>query len=194
MRLRDEAEAGGGEKAIAKQHEKGKMTARERIDKILDEGSFVELDAFVEHRCIYFGMEKKAYPGDGVVTGYGTVDGRLVYIYSQDFTVMGGSLGEMHAKKICKVMDLAMQNGAPVLGLNDSGGARIQEAVDSLSGYGTIFYRNTVASGWCPNSPSFSPHRGRSGLQPRVDRLHLHGRQDRHTAYHRSSGHQGCNW
>ena len=150
VRLREEAEAGGGEKAVAKQHEKGKLTARERIDKLLDEGSFVELDAFVEHRCIHFGMEKKTFPGDGVVTGYGTVDGRLVYVYSQDFTVIGGSLGEMHARKICKVMDLAMQNGAPVLGLNDSGGARIQEAVDSLSGYGNIFYRNTVASGVVP--------------------------------------------
>ncbi len=150
VRLREEAEAGGGEKAIARQHEKGKLTARERIDKLLDEGSFVELDALVEHRCIHFGMDKKAYPGDGVVTGYGTVDGRLVYVYSQDFTVMGGSLGEMHARKICKVMDLAMQNGVPILGLNDSGGARIQEAVDSLSGYGNIFYRNTIASGVVP--------------------------------------------
>ena len=150
VRLREEAEAGGGEKAVAKQHEKGKLTARERIDKLFDEGSFVELDTFVEHRCIHFGMGKKTYPGDGVVTGYGTVDGRLVYVYSQDFTVIGGSLGEMHARKICKVMDLAMQNGVPVLGLNDSGGARIQEAVDSLSGYGNIFYRNTVASGVVP--------------------------------------------
>ncbi len=154
VRLREEAEAGGGEKAVAKQHEKGKLTARERIDKLLDEGSFVELDTFVEHRCIHFGMGKKTYPGDGVVTGYGTVDGRLVYVYSQDFTVIGGSLGEMHARKICKVMDLAMQNGVPVLGLNDSGGARIQEAVDSLSGYGNIFYRNTVASSTLPGPTS----------------------------------------
>jgi len=147
---REAAESGGGAKAIEKQHAKGKLTARERIDKLLDAGSFVELDAFVEHRCTSFGMEKKVYPGDGVVTGYGTVDGRLVYVFSQDFTVMGGSLGEMHAKKICKVMDLAMTNGAPVIGLNDSGGARIQEAVDSLSGYGNIFYRNTIASGVVP--------------------------------------------
>ncbi len=147
---REATESGGGEKSIEKQHAKGKLTARERIDKLMDPGSFVEIDAFVEHRCVNFGMEKKIYPGDGVVTGYGTVDGRMVYVFSQDFTVMGGSLGEMHAKKICKVMDLAMTNGAPVIGLNDSGGARIQEAVDSLSGYGNIFFRNTIASGVVP--------------------------------------------
>jgi len=147
---RETTESGGGEKSIEKQHAKGKLTARERIDKLMDPGSFVEIDAFVEHRCVNFGMEKKVYPGDGVVTGYGTVDGRMVYVFSQDFTVMGGSLGEMHAKKICKVMDLAMTNGAPVVGLNDSGGARIQEAVDSLSGYGNIFLRNTIASGVVP--------------------------------------------
>jgi len=147
---REEARAGGGAKAVDKQHERGKLTARERIEKLFDEGTFVEVDEFVEHRCVNFGMEKKTYPGDGVITGYGTVDGRIVYVFSQDFTVMGGSLGEMHAKKICKVMDLAVQNGAPVIGLNDSGGARIQEAVDSLSGYGNIFLRNTVASGVVP--------------------------------------------
>jgi len=147
---RETAKSGGGAKSIEKQHAKGKLTARERIDKLMDPGSFVEIDAFVEHRCVNFGMEKRIYPGDGVVTGYGTVDGRMVYVFSQDFTVMGGSLGEMHAKKICKVMDLAMTNGAPVIGLNDSGGARIQEAVDSLSGYGNIFFRNTIASGVVP--------------------------------------------
>lgn len=147
---REIAESGGGAKSIEKQHAKGKLTARERIDRLMDPGSFVEIDAFVEHRCVNFGMEKKVYPGDGVVTGYGTVDGRMVYVFSQDFTVMGGSLGEMHAKKICKIMDLAMTNGAPVIGLNDSGGARIQEAVDSLSGYGNIFFRNTIASGVVP--------------------------------------------
>ncbi|MFP4483192.1 MAG: acyl-CoA carboxylase subunit beta [Thermovirgaceae bacterium] len=147
---RETTESGGGAKSIEKQHAKGKLTARERIDKLMDPGSFVEIDAFVEHRCVNFGMEKKVYPGDGVVTGYGTVGGRMVYVFSQDFTVMGGSLGEMHAKKICKVMDLAMTNGAPVIGLNDSGGARIQEAVDSLSGYGNIFFRNTIASGVVP--------------------------------------------
>jgi len=147
---RAKAAAGGGEKAVAKQHEKGKLTARERIERLLDPGSFVEIDEFVEHRCTNFGMETKVFPGDGVVTGYGTIDGRIVYVYSQDFTVIGGSLGEAHAKKICKVMDLAVKNGAPVIGINDSGGARIQEAVDALSGYGNIFFRNVLASGVVP--------------------------------------------
>ena len=143
-------ELGGGEKRIAKQHEKGKLTARERIELLFDEGSFVELDAFVKHRCTNFGQEKKDLPAEGVVTGYGTVDGRLVYAFAQDFTVEGGSLGEMHAKKIWKVQDLAMKMGAPIVGINDSGGARIQEAVDALSGYAGIFYRNTAASGVVP--------------------------------------------
>lgn len=142
--------AGGGESRIAKQHSSGKMTARERINALLDEASFVELDAFVEHRCTNFDMATTEAPGEGVVTGYGTIDGRLVYVYAQDFTVLGGSLGEMHAKKICKVLDLAIKMGAPVIGVNDSGGARIQEAVDALSGYGQIFYRNTLASGVVP--------------------------------------------
>lgn len=143
-------QAGGGEKRIEKQHKSGKMTARERINMLMDEGSFVEIDAFVKHRCTEFGMEKEETPAEGVVTGYGTVDGRLVYTYAQDFTVSGGSLGEMHAKKICKVLDMAMKMGAPVVGVNDSGGARIQEGVDALSGYGQIFYRNTLASGVIP--------------------------------------------
>ena len=147
---REEASLGGGRDAIAKQHEKGKLTARERIEKILDPGSFVELDELVEHRCSNFSMEKAVFPGDGVVTGYGTVDGRIVYVFSQDFTVIGGSLGEAHAKKICKVLDLAMECGAPCVGINDSGGARIQEAVDALSGYGGIFFRNVKASGVVP--------------------------------------------
>ncbi|MDR1731596.1 MAG: methylmalonyl-CoA carboxyltransferase [Synergistaceae bacterium] len=147
---RKTAVRGGGEKAVAKQHEKGKLTARERIERIVDPGSFVELDEFVVHRCTNFGMEKQSYLGDGVVTGYGTVDGRIVYLFSQDFTVVGGSLGEMHSKKICKILDLAMTNGAPCIGINDSGGARIQEAVDALSGYGQIFYRNVRASGVIP--------------------------------------------
>jgi len=142
--------AGGGEEKIAKQHKGGKMTARERINSLLDEGSFIEIDAFVEHRCSDFGMEKTVALGEGVVTGYGQIDGRLIYVYAQDFTVIGGSLGEMHAKKICKVMDFAMKMGAPVIGINDSGGARIQEGVDALSGYGQIFYRNTLASGVVP--------------------------------------------
>ena len=141
---------GGGQARIDKQHAKGKMTARERLDKLFDENTFVELDMFVKHRCTNFGQEKKELPGEGVVTGYGTVDGRLVYAFAQDFTVEGGSLGEKHAHKIWKVMDLAMKMGAPCIGINDSGGARIQEAVDALSGYGGIFYRNTAASGVIP--------------------------------------------
>ena len=145
-----EIELGGGVKAIEKQHEKGKFTARERLNMFFDEGTFVELDKFVKHRCVNFGMEKKEMPGEGVVTGYGTVDGRLVYAFAQDFTVAGGSLGEMHAKKICKVMKLSMTMGAPFVGLNDSGGARIHEAVDALSGYGEIFFLNTRASGVVP--------------------------------------------
>jgi len=141
---------GGGAARIEKQHAKGKYTARERLEKLFDEGTFVELDMFVKHRCTNFGMEKKDLPADGVVTGYGTVNGRLVYAYSQDFTVSGGSLGQQHAHKIWKVQDMAMRNGAPCIGINDSGGARIQEAVDALSGYGGIFFRNTRASGVIP--------------------------------------------
>lgn len=141
---------GGGPKSIAKQHSQGKMTARERLGKLLDPGTFTELDMFVKHRCHDFGMEEKELPGEGVVTGYGNIDGRKVFVFAQDFTVMGGSLGEMHAKKICKVMDLAVKVGAPLIGINDSGGARIQEGVDALSGYGQIFYRNTIASGVIP--------------------------------------------
>lgn len=146
----EKVKLGGGEKRIEKQHASGKLTARERVEKLLDPGSFVELDQFVRHRCVNFGMEKEEAPGEGVVTGYGTVDGRLVYVFAQDFTVIGGSLGEMHAAKIVKVQDLALKMGAPCIGLNDSGGARIQEAVDALSGYGKIFYRNTLASGVIP--------------------------------------------
>ncbi|TCS80549.1 methylmalonyl-CoA decarboxylase subunit alpha [Pectinatus cerevisiiphilus] len=141
---------GGGPKRVAKQHAKGKLTARERIGLLFDEGTFVELDQFVKHRCTNFGQEKKDLPCEGVITGYGTIDGRLVYAFAQDFTVEGGSLGEMHAKKIWKVQDMAMKMGAPIIGINDSGGARIQEAVDALSGYGGIFLRNTLASGVIP--------------------------------------------
>jgi len=146
----DKITAAGGADRIEKQHKAGKLTARERINLLMDPDSFVELDAFVKHRCSEFGMEAVDAPAEGVVTGYGTVDGRLVYAYAQDFTVIGGSLGEMHAKKICKVLDLALRMGAPVVGMNDSGGARIQEGVDALSGYGNIFYRNTIASGVVP--------------------------------------------
>ena len=141
---------GGGAKRVEKQHAQGKMTARERLNMLFDENTFVELDQFVKHHCTNFGMDKKDYPAEGVVTGYGTVDGRLVYAYAQDFTVGGGSLGEMHAKKIWKVMDLAMKMGAPIIGINDSGGARIQEGVNSLAGFGGIFHRNTAASGVIP--------------------------------------------
>ncbi|HNZ83362.1 MAG TPA: carboxyl transferase domain-containing protein [Sedimentibacter sp.] len=148
--MQDRIKSGGGQKAIDKQHESGKLTARERILKLLDQGSFVEMDAYVEHRCTNFGMDKKKMPGDGVVSGYGTIDGRLVYIFAQDFTVIGGSLGEMHAAKIVKTQQMALKVGAPLIGINDSGGARIQEGVDALSGYGKIFYNNTIASGVIP--------------------------------------------
>ena len=146
----NEALAGGGQQRIAAQHKKGKLTARERIHFLLDKGSFEEIGMLVTHRSSDFGLDKEKYPGDGVVTGFGTVNGRLVYVFAQDFTVFGGSLAEAHATKICRIMDLAMQNGAPVIGLNDSGGARIQEGVVSLGGYADIFYRNTLASGVIP--------------------------------------------
>ncbi|UYN96953.1 MAG: acyl-CoA carboxylase subunit beta [Enhydrobacter sp.] len=149
-RRRASARLGGGERRIEAQHAKGKLTARERIDVLLDPGSFEEYDMFVEHRSIDFGMENQKVPGDGVVTGHGTVDGRLVYVFSQDFTVFGGALSAMHAAKICKIMDTAMKVGAPVLGINDSGGARIQEGVDSLAGYADVFQRNVLASGVIP--------------------------------------------
>jgi acetyl-CoA carboxylase carboxyltransferase component len=148
--LNEQAKLGGGQKRIEDQHSKGKLTARERIDLLLDQGSFNELDQFVVHQCTEFGMGERKIPGDGVITGYGTIDGRLVYVFSQDFTVFGGSLGEMFAKKVCKLMDLALKTGAPVIGLNDSGGARIQEGVASLGGYGDIFFRNVISSGVVP--------------------------------------------
>ncbi len=146
----EEAKLGGGEKRIESQHSKGKLTARERIHFLLDEGSFQEMGMLVSHRSTNFGLDKTKFLGDGVVTGYGNINGRLVYVFSQDFTVLGGSLAEAHAEKICKVMDMAMKNGAPVIGLNDSGGARIQEGVVSLGGYADIFYKNTQASGVVP--------------------------------------------
>ncbi len=147
---RDAARIGGGEARIKAQHAKGRLTARERLDILLDEGSFEELDMYVEHNCVEFGMEKTKIPGDGVVTGSGTINGRLVFVFSQDFTVFGGSLSERHAQKICKIMDMAMKVGAPVIGLNDSGGARIQEGVASLGGYAEVFQRNVLASGVVP--------------------------------------------
>lgn len=165
--LRVKAKLGGGEKRIDSQHAKGKLTARERIELLLDEGSFEEFDMFVTHRCTNFGMEDKKFLTDGVVTGYGTIEGRLVYVFSQDFTVFGGSLSESFAKKICKVMDQAMKVGAPVIGLNDSGGARIQEGVNSLAGYAEIFERNILASGVIPQiSAIFGPCAGGAVYSP----------------------------
>ncbi|MCK5087860.1 MAG: methylmalonyl-CoA carboxyltransferase, partial [Melioribacteraceae bacterium] len=167
MKMREEARLGGGEKRIEAQHQKGKYTARERIDMLLDEGSFEEFDMFVSHRAHDFGLEKQSYLSDGVVTGYGTIDGRLVYVFSQDFTVFGGSLSEMYAQKICKVMDKAMKVGAPVIGINDSGGARIQEGVKSLGGYADIFQRNIMASGVIPQiSAIFGPCAGGAVYSP----------------------------
>ncbi len=147
---RARARAGGGVRRVEAQHKKGKLSARERIEVLLDEDSFEEWDMFVEHRCSDFAMSENKVPGDGVVIGYGTINGRLVFVFSQDFTVFGGALSEPHAEKICKVMDKAMQVGAPLIGLNDSGGARIQEGVASLGGYADIFLRNTLASGVVP--------------------------------------------
>lgn len=164
-----EALLGGGEERIAIQHAKGKLTARERIELLMDDGSFEEIGKFVMHRAKDFGLDKQHYLGDGVVTGYGTIDGRLVYVYSQDFTVFGGSLSETHAEKIVKIMELAMKNGAPVIGLNDSGGARIQEGVVSLGGYADIFYRNTRASGVIPQiSAIMGPCAGGAVYSPAI--------------------------
>jgi propionyl-CoA carboxylase beta chain len=168
-RKNDEALLGGGAKRIEQQHAKGKLTARERVHLLMDEGSFEELDKFVMHRSKDFGLDKEHYLGDGVITGYGTVNGRLVYVFSQDFTVFGGSLSETHAEKIVKIMDMAMKNGAPVIGLNDSGGARIQEGVVSLGGYADIFYRNTLASGVVPQiSAIMGPCAGGAVYSPAI--------------------------
>lgn len=165
----ERSEYGGGQARIDKQHQKGKLTARERIKYLLDPNSFQEIGRFVQHRSTDFGLEKQRYDGDGVVTGFGMIHGRLVYIYSQDFTVFGGSLSETHAEKICKIMDLAMENGAPVIGLNDSGGARIQEGVKSLGGYADIFYRNTRASGVIPQiSAIMGPCAGGAVYSPAI--------------------------
>ena len=165
----EKALSGGGQARIESQHKKGKLTARERVQLLMDEGSFEEIGMFVKHRCTDFGMENEQYLGDGVVTGYGTVNGRLVYVFSQDFTVFGGSLSETQAEKICKIMDLAMQNGAPVIGLNDSGGARIQEGVVSLGGYADIFYRNVQASGVVPQlSAIMGPCAGGAVYSPAI--------------------------
>lgn len=166
---REKTFLGGGKKRIQAQHDKGKMTARERLAEFLDPGSFIELDAFVVHDCHQFGMGSQKVLGDGVITGHGTIAGRVVYVFAQDFTVFGGSLGERHAQKICKIMDLAIQNGAPVIGLSDSGGARIQEGVSSLGGYADIFYRNTLASGVIPQiSAILGPCAGGAVYSPAI--------------------------
>ncbi|AWW29949.1 methylmalonyl-CoA carboxyltransferase [Echinicola strongylocentroti] len=165
----EEALQGGGKDRIAVQHQKGKLSARERIHLLIDEGTFQEIDKFKMHRCKDFGLDKEYYLGDGVITGYGEVNGRLVYVYSQDFTVFGGSLSETHAEKICKILDMALKNGAPVIGLNDSGGARIQEGVNSLGGYADIFYRNTRASGVVPQlSAIMGPCAGGAVYSPAI--------------------------
>ena len=164
---RAEARLGGGKKRIEKMHSLGRLTARERIDLLLDKDSFEEFDMFKTHRCRDFGMDSKKFPGDGVITGYGTIDGRVVYVFAQDFTVLGGSLSETFAEKVCKIMDLAMRNGAPVIGLNDSGGARIQEGIESLAGYTDIFLRNVMASGVIPQiSAIFGPCAGGAVYSP----------------------------
>lgn len=168
-KLKEEAKLGGGEKRIQAQHEKGKLTARERLDILFDEGSFEEIDMLVRHRSHDFGLEKQRYLGDGVVTGHGAIDGRKVFVFSQDFTVFGGSLSEAHAEKVCKIMDIAMKVGAPVIGLNDSGGARIQEGVVSLGGYADIFLRNTLASGVVPQiSAVMGPCAGGAVYSPAI--------------------------
>jgi len=167
LALRQQALQGGGLERQKKRHSSGRYTARERIDLLLDENSFEEFDMFKTHRCTHFDMEKNKWPGDGVITGYGTINGRLVYIFSQDFTVIGGSLSETHAEKICKIMDMALKNGAPIIGLNDSGGARIQEGIESLAGYAEIFQRNVMCSGVIPQlSAIFGPCAGGAVYSP----------------------------
>ena len=167
--LNQQAELAGGQDRINRQREQGKLLARERIDILLDHGSFIELDRFRTHNCSDFGMDKKKFPGDAVVTGYGSIEGRTVYVYSQDFTVFGGSLSAVVAEKICKVMDLALENGAPIFGINDSGGARIQEGVASLAGYGDIFQRNVMASGVVPQiSAIMGPCAGGAVYSPAI--------------------------
>ena len=195
------AEAGGGEERRAREHKQGKMSARERIEFLLDEGTFEETDKLVTHRCTDFGMDEQKYYGDGFITGYGRIEGRLVFVFAQDFTVFGGSLSETNAAKIVKIMDMAMQVGAPVIGLNDSGGARIQEGVMSLAGYADIFLRNTLASGVVPQiSAIMGPCAGGAVYSPaitdfilmvREDLLHVHHRARRHQDRHPRRGHQG---
>jgi len=179
--LREQSRIGGGEERIKRQHAAGRNTARERLDILLDPGSFRELDTFVTHRSRDFGLEKQKFSGDSVVTGWGTISGRLVYVFSQDFTVMGGSLSEVHAEKIIKVMEMALKTGAPLIGLNDSGGARIQEGVVSLGGYADIFLRRYPA-----NQRDYGSLRGWRGLQPRADRFHFYGERYQLHVHHGS--------
>ena len=188
-----EAEAGGGAERREREHKAGKLAARERINLLLDEGTFEELDKFVRHGCVDFGMQEQRPAGDGFVTGFGRIDGRLVYVFAQDFTVFGGSLSEANARKICKIMDLAMRAGAPIIGLNDSGGARIQEGVASLAGYADIFLRNTLASGVIPQiSAIMGPCAGGAVYSPAItdfiydarDFLHVRHRARRHQNRH----------
>ena len=186
---REAARLGGGKKRIEAQHQRGKLTARERIELLLDQDSFEETDMFAEHRCVDFGMAEQRVPGDGVVTGQGTINGRLVFVFSQDFTVFGGSLSEAHAEKICKIMDRAMQVGAPVIGINDSGGARIQEGVASLAGYAEVFVRNVHGQRRRPaDQRDHGPLRRRGGLLAGDDRLHLHGPRHLLHVRHRPRG------
>ena len=184
--LNHKAELGGGEDRIAKQHAAGKLTARERIELLLEKGSFVEIDKFVTHTCHEFGLEKQRPLGDGVVTGYGMIGQRTVFVFAQDFTVFGGALSETYARKICKIMDMATELGAPVIGLNDSGGARIQEGVRSLAGYAEIFLRNSLASGVIPQISAIMC--GWSGLLAGVDGLYLYGKTNELYVYHRPGG------
>lgn len=186
--LNHKAELGGGEDRIAKQHAAGKLTARERIELLLEKGSFVEIDKFVTHTCHEFGLEKQRPLGDGVVTGYGMIGQRTVFVFAQDFTVFGGALSETYARKICKIMDMATELGAPVIGLNDSGGARIQEGVRSLAGYAEIFLRNSLASGVIPQiSAIMGPCAGGAVLAG-VDGLYLYGKTNELYVYHRPGG------
>ncbi len=179
---RAEAEAGGGPRRTQAQHAKGKLTARERIELLLDEGSFEEFDMFVAHRAVDFGMDAQKIPGDGVVTGWGTITGRAVFVFAKDFTVFGGSLSEAHAQKITKIQDMALRNRAPIIGLFDAGGARIQEGVAALGGYGEVFQRNVLASGVIPQiSRHHGAVRGRRRLLAGDDGLHLHGQATRAT-------------
>ena len=191
-RRRSAALVAGGEEAIERQHQRGKLTARERVERLLDPGSFVELDAFALHRAHDFGMDRRRVPGDGVITGHGLIDGRPVCLFAQDFTVFGGTLGEVFAEKVVKVMDLALRMGAPVVGLNDSGGARIQEGVEGLAGYSEIFYRNVQASGVVPQTLGHRrAMRRRRGLLAGDDRFHPDGARHQPDVHHRPGGDPG---